>query len=147
MYQVVKSRNWERKGTETKDSGEPTDQSKPLLSNTAREENPFCRFHTLSITVHTKVNKKTFINIFKVFYIRKFFCHLTSPVSCLEMIECLTGIESSVSDPSRREIPCIVWRIEIDKTTPQTQEEWYYCFCWLRIDFFSMEKGEWTTIK
>lgn len=71
----------------------------------------------------TKVNKKTFINIFKVFYIRKFFCHLTSPVSCLEMIECLTGIESSVSDPSRREIPCIVWRIEIDKTTPQTQEE------------------------
>lgn len=52
MYQVVKSRNWERKGTETKDSGEPTDQSKPLLSNTAREENPFCRFHTLSITVH-----------------------------------------------------------------------------------------------
>lgn len=90
---------------------------------------PSADFTHFQLRCMTKVNKKTFINIFKVFYIRKFFCHLTSPVSCLEMIECLTGIESSVSDPSRREIPCIVWRIEIDKTTPQTQEEWYYCFC------------------
>lgn len=62
-----------------------------------------------------KVNKKIFINIFKVFYIRKFFCYLISLVFCLEMIECLIGIENSVFDFSRREIFCIVWWIEIDK--------------------------------